>query len=230
MSYQYPYIEHYSPSPATSTPQQPFAQWADVQDEHAMVSPIQQPNTQALVQEQDQQQQMQQQVSAPTYEAPQVIQLIERPLRRAKLQQQQQQALQAQNQTQNQNQAPNPASTTQQLSSNNSTSPSSRTGVWFDLRDSSSTGKGKDVPQTQALRQALASRTQARLAAHPYHRRAISGDVKVRRDRESAVLVSSAPNAATYTVMACGGPSPASANVGENSRCVEQSSLYTSRQ
>lgn len=217
MSYQYPYIEHYSPSPATSTPQQPFAQWADVQDEHAMVSPIQQPNTQALVQEQDQQQQMQQQVSAPTYEAPQVIQLIERPLRRPKLQQQQQQALQAQNQ----NQAPNPASTTTQHS-NSSTSPSSRTGVWFDLRDSSSKGKGKDVPQTQAVRQALASRTQARLASHPYHRRAITGDVKVRRERESSVLVSSAPNAATYTVMACGGPSPASANVGENMRCVER--------
>ena len=227
MSYQYPYIEHYSPSPATSTPQQPFAQWADVQDDPSLVSPIN-PQVQGLSTEQDQtsqqqqqHQQQQQQVTTPTYEAPQVIQLVERPLRRPK-QQQAQQALQKQ--AQNQNQLP--ASMTTASSQHNSP----HTGAWFDLRDTqsskSSASSGKD---SQVRQQVLANRAQQRLASHPYYRRTVSGD-KTRRERESAgvsPLAPTAPNAASCTVMACGGPTISKTNA--DGRCVVRSwEIYSS--
>ncbi len=78
MSYQYPYIEHFTPSPVTTTPNA-FAQW-DITQENA------QQHQQQLQQQGQQELERTTPTSAAStpagYEAPQVIQLTERVPRR----------------------------------------------------------------------------------------------------------------------------------------------------
>ncbi|KAH8116028.1 hypothetical protein DFH11DRAFT_1255141 [Phellopilus nigrolimitatus] len=220
MSFQYPYIEHYSPAPATPLDAFNTLQW-DIQDDAGQLTAVASASaaiyTQSPAMQQHCQIHQQQSSNTPTptemqmqspvatltppetqpaqtqtYESPQVIQLIERPLRRPRQQPAQPQSkarnhIQAYPQAQ-QKQAQTPSrpasnlstpthnptemSGTQQQQQDTPQSVSSvpPPGKWLDLHELSS------VKGDKAQRPATATaRAQARLAAHPYHRRAVSG-------------------------------------------------------
>lgn len=217
MSYQYPYIEHYSPSPVSTTPQA-FAQW-EVTDDPLVVSP-------QHVEQQPTPESDQNQTSATTptsYEVPKVIQLTERPQHRN------QTSVQALAQNQNQSQQVQSTPRISKKVVTHTLTPQALTplpGRLIDLhhiKTSASTvsngDRGRVADLTAPVRHALANRAQARLASHPYHRRAISGDVRARRDAESA-LHTGMSITTSATVMACGGPN-------EMTRCADLSGNFT---
>ncbi|THH04898.1 hypothetical protein EW145_g5190 [Phellinidium pouzarii] len=198
MSFQYPYIEHYSPAPATPLDAFAAQRWDhSAQDGVAqLVSPAscdynitqhQQQDTLTPVEAQN--------ASSTAYEPPQVIQLVERPPRRVR-----QQVAMSQSQAQNPTQAsPNNQKRSQvrsqahpqsqnQPQALSHTSPNLNTqasaprqrhqrtlssvpppGQWFNMH-----GLANATSDKRPATASAAARTQARLATHPY-RRTVSG-------------------------------------------------------
>ena len=206
MSYQYPYIEHFSPSPASSTPQQPFAQW-DIQDDPSNTS-----TTGSIVQQSSSTSPKQDHQPVPTtpqiqttYEMPPVIQLTERPQRRVRV---------AQQQPSGKASPETPIRNISQLSQHSSSLSPKAAGRWVDLRHTPASGeKRTELHEGGPARAAFTSRAGARQAAQPYQRRVSSGEAKSKRLSEGDTQLTRVGTGASYTLMACGAPA------NNNSRC-----------
>ncbi|KLO14040.1 hypothetical protein SCHPADRAFT_336229 [Schizopora paradoxa] len=238
MSYPYPYIDHYSPSPTA------FTQW-DITQESANVNAQQHIHHHQQAQQQEQQHHQQEpEGTTPTsaastpagYEAPQVIQLTERvPRRRVRIQNPEAVAAAAATGSKASQSPSTPLRSLHPLQQ--ATPPTMDNNNNVKQQQQQQHGKHHQRQEQQEsegggagspVRQLNTSRTQARLASHPYHRRVVSaGEPSSRGKRILDAEQATSPTStgllgAAQIVMACGGTkgrnrSPSQASAGSPS-------------